>query len=305
MPIAPFLPAIIGAGGSIGAALLGGNASKGAAADQIAAQDRSAAITKAGVGESQDYLAGHAGEANKTISDAVQAQLDMYQPYIETGGSSLRSLADLTKEGGDLDKGFTFGRENLDNDPGFQFILDEGKKAIEQSSALRGGLFSTGTVKNLTNFQQGAANQYFNDAYQRALNSFNTNRASSLARVSTLQDLARLGYAGTTAAGGATQRGADQIASNIFNTGRGLADIEMTGTKMLTGYEDNKGDAAAAGRIGSTNATIRGISGATDAVSRSISDWLATRSNGSPGVSSPAGYDPATYRPDGWTLGGI
>jgi hypothetical protein len=295
MPVVPFLPAIIGAGGSIASSLIGRSASKGAADDQIAAQNRIADIATAGVNESQGYLSGHAGEANKVISDSVQSQLEMFRPYIEAGGSSLRSLEDLTKAGGELDTKFSFGRENLDNDPGFQFVLDEGKKAIEQSSALRGGLFSTGTVKNLANYQMGAANQYFNDAYQRGMQAFNTNRASALSRVSSLQDLARLGIGGTTAAGGATQRGASEIAGNIFNTGRGMADIEMRGTGILAGVEDNKGDSLASGRIGSANATARGVAGATDAVTKSISDWLAKRGASSGGGGYPGAGGGTTF----------
>jgi len=280
--LVPFLPAIISGAASVGSALIGRSASKGASGSQMAAQDRADQITRDSVRDSGRVLSDNAGDANRVISDSVQSQLEMYRPYMEAGPNALGTLQDLVKSGGDLDQKFSFGREDFDNDPGLKFILENGQKALEQSAALKGGLFSTGTVKNLVNFKEGATNQYFNDAFNRALQSFNTNRTSSLARAQSLQDLVHVGMGGTAAAGGATQRGAETIGRNIFDTGRDLANIEMTGAKMRTGYADAKGDAEATGKIGSANAIAGGVTGASNAASKAISDWLATRKGKTP-----------------------
>jgi hypothetical protein len=282
------LPALITGGVSLVNGLLGKSAADKAAQRQIDAQNRSDQITRDSVRDAGAVYASNAGDANRVISDSVQSQLEMYRPYMEAGPNAVSSLEGMAGEDGELGAKFSFGRENLDNDPGFQFILDQGQKALEQSAALKGGLFSTGTIKNLVNFKEGAANQYFNDAFRRSLEAFNTNRTSSLARAQTLQDLVRVGLGGSTAAANATATGAARIGSNTFDLGRGLADIEMMGGKMRTGYEDNKGDAGAAGIIGGANATAGALKGVSDAATKSISDWLATRSTGN-GSPSPAG----------------
>ncbi len=58
-------------------------------------------------------------------------------------------------------------------DPGFQFRLEEGTRAVERSSAARGNLLSGGTLKDLTKYAQSAASQEYANAYQRAATGVN------------------------------------------------------------------------------------------------------------------------------------
>jgi hypothetical protein len=68
-----------------------------------------------------------------------------------------------------------FGGINLPDDPGYQFRLSEGLKGIERSAAARGTLLTGGTLKALGQYHQGLASQDFGDAWQRAMNTFQTN----------------------------------------------------------------------------------------------------------------------------------
>lgn len=52
--------------------------------------------------------------------------------------------------------------------PGYQFRQDEGARAIENSAAARGRLFSGGTIKGLTRYSQGVASDEFQN-YVRGL----------------------------------------------------------------------------------------------------------------------------------------
>lgn len=67
---------------------------------------------------------------------------------------------------------------DLENDPGYQFRLSEGLKAIQRSNAVKGTLTSGGTLKDLTNYAQGAASDEYNDLFNRNLQLAGFNRGS-------------------------------------------------------------------------------------------------------------------------------
>lgn len=53
--------------------------------------------------------------------------------------------------------------------PGYQFRMDEGTRAVENSAASRGMLMSGGTLKDLTRFAQGTAAADYNDQFNRTM----------------------------------------------------------------------------------------------------------------------------------------
>lgn len=64
------------------------------------------------------------------------------------------------------------------NDPGYQFALKTGQEALIGNRSAQGLLGSSGTLKNMAQFnQQAAANQY-NNVYNRKLQEYNTNYAT-------------------------------------------------------------------------------------------------------------------------------
>lgn len=83
--------------------------------------------------------------------------------------------------------------------PGYQFRQDEGRRAIENSAAARGRLFSGGTIKGLTRYSQGVAS----DEFQRYVGGL-----QSLAGVGQTAVNATSAYGAQTAAniGGAHER---------------------------------------------------------------------------------------------------
>ncbi len=97
-------------------------------------------------------------------------------------GATLPPGADPS-EFGSLQEDFTL--EDFQADPGFQFRLDEGQKALERSAAARGGLLSGGTLKELERFAQGTASQEFQSAFNR----FETERAGRFNRLASVAGL--------------------------------------------------------------------------------------------------------------------
>jgi len=61
------------------------------------------------------------------------------------------------------------------NDPGYQFRLAQGQKALEASAAARGGLLTGGTSKAINDYAQNSASNEYGNVYNRALQNYQTN----------------------------------------------------------------------------------------------------------------------------------
>lgn len=62
----------------------------------------------------------------------------------------------------------------MQNDPGYQFRLNEGLKALQASAAARGVLNSGGTLKGIEDYGQNYASQEYGNVFNRALQTFGT-----------------------------------------------------------------------------------------------------------------------------------
>lgn len=150
---------------------------------------------------------------------------------------------------GSLLKGFDYKTFNLGGwkDPGYDFRLAEGQKALERSAAARGSLKSGGTLKALTNYAQGLASQEYQNAYARAFDTFNSNQTNLFNR---LASLAGVGQTTASTLGNAGQG----YAANVGNT--------MTDTARVVGDLNTSAAAArASGYMGSANAWNDYLSG--------------------------------------------
>lgn len=204
-----------------------------------------AAIVAAVVGGGLGLISGLVGaKASKDAAqtqadatrDAAQQQTDMYNqnredlaPWRAAGEGALGQLSALTGANGEFSK--NFGMSDFQADPGYQFAMDEGRKAIEHSASAHGTLLSGGTLKALQSYSQGLANQTYGQAYDRFMN----NRTSRFNQLSSLAGL------GQTATGQTAQLGA--------NTAGNVGDYLTQGA-----------NASAAGTVGAANALTSGLS---------------------------------------------
>lgn len=81
------------------------------------------------------------------------------KPWMEAGQTSLAQMLQMNNGG--------FDASQLANDPGFQFRMAQGQKALERSAASRGGLNSGGFMKGLARYSQGVASDEFGNRYNR------------------------------------------------------------------------------------------------------------------------------------------
>lgn len=186
-------------------------------------------------------------KANPDVAAASGYSQDPYQHYLDHGQSEGRAftytpeaqsqLSSLSPNSqttggmgaGDLTRKFTLA--DYQQDPGYQFRLDQGSQALERSAAARGGLLSGGTLKDLTGYQQGMASQEYGNAYGR----FNQDQSNRFARLATLAGFG-------SAAGNVTANAGQNTANNI-------------GSNMI-----GAGNAQAAGYVGGANAVNNSIS---------------------------------------------
>jgi len=155
--------------------------------------------------------------------------------------SAAGSAAESDPAYGSLAK--SFGMDDYEADPGYQFRLAEGNKALERQLNAQGKTFSPEAVKALQTYGQGVASEEYGNAYNR----YNNDQGNLFNRLATLSGF---GQTATGQVGAAGQNYANQgtelytgmgnsIASaqqanqaskgSMFNT---LANIAGTGAKL-------------------------------------------------------------------------
>lgn len=110
-------------------------------------------------------------------------------------------------EAGSLMRSFTM--QDFEQDPGYQFRMQEGQKALERSAAARGGLGSGRMMKDLQRFGQDLASQEYGNAYNR----FQAQQANQYNR---LANLAGLGQSTSGA-----------LANQAMQQGQNMGNIQM------------------------------------------------------------------------------
>lgn len=74
---------------------------------------------------------------------------------------------------------------DAENDPGYQFGLQQGNQAIKQNAAMMGKLRTGGTIKDLINYNRGAAGQQYGAVNDRQFSAWNANRNNAFQNYTT------------------------------------------------------------------------------------------------------------------------
>lgn len=152
-------------------------------------------------------------------------------------------------------------QERFQASPGYQFMQDEGRKALERSASARGLLESGSFAKDLNTFSQGVANQEFGGYLDRVGGAFNQ-YGSSLDNVfrsyqDRLAQISGMGYnSQNTLTGLAANQGANlaqqnalygsQLAQALYNKGDAQANSLLAQGGALSGMYNNMANIAGA-----------------------------------------------------------
>ena len=74
---------------------------------------------------------------------------------------------------------------DMGQDPGYQFRLSEGQRALENANAAKGISRGGATLRGLLDYGQQAASQEYGNVYNRNLNTYNTNAQNAFQQYST------------------------------------------------------------------------------------------------------------------------
>jgi hypothetical protein len=157
----------LAAAGAVGGAMISSSASKSAAAQQAAA-------------------AGNATALQEAQWEQTQANL---QPYMDFGKGAINPLQSALGYNSDwsvnssspLQQKFSYDAFSAPTaaqaqaTPGYQFTLNQGLKAAQNSAAARGLGISGAAMKGASNYATGLADSTYNDVFNRALSAYNTN----------------------------------------------------------------------------------------------------------------------------------
>lgn len=228
--------------GNIGSNLLSANGANQAAQTQANAATQTIAMQQGMFDKSQQNL----------------------QPYMAGGAQAMGQLNGKLADGS-LGGTFTGADYLANKDPGYQFQLDQGNQALQNSQAARDGVLGGSSLKGLIDYNQGMASTGYQSAYNRWLSSQNN----------TYNQLSGTAGIGANAAG-AGANNASRFAGNIGDA--------MTG----------RGNSLAAGQVGQAKAYSQMTSGAgnmmyalRDMVNPSGSPYSAP-TNASPYMSGPS-----------------
>lgn len=103
-------------------------------------------------------------DLNTTLQDNTARQEEILSPYVNNSAAINNVLAQELLSG-NLGKPFTAA--DFEADPGYQFRKSEGEKAIDRKLAAMGMLNSGAAVKEAAEYNQGLADQTYNDAFNR------------------------------------------------------------------------------------------------------------------------------------------
>jgi predicted flap endonuclease-1-like 5' DNA nuclease len=245
MSTAAIVAGTIGAVGAIGGSAISASAAGKAASTQANAADYSANLQAQ---EAQNALNVQEQEWNQQQQNEA--------PWLNAGKAGLSNLQTLLGLGpnksapgyGSLNTPFTAPTiAQAQEYPGYQFGLQQGEGALQNTAAAKGNLLSGNSEEALNNYAQNYAQNDYSNVYNQAFNTFETNQTNQFNKLAALSGI------GQTAA---TTLGAEgsQAAGNI-------AGVDLTAGAQQGADYQNAGAAEASGYVGAANAYSGALTG--------------------------------------------
>jgi hypothetical protein len=214
-----------------GSAVVGAVASNSAASKQADAANKAADQSSEAAAQMRSDLAPYTAVGTQAINPLWSAM-----GYNVDAGGNVTQNPNAT-----LQQQFSFDGSDLANTPGYQFTLNQGLKSTNNSLAAQGLGLSGAQAKGLSTYATGLADQTYNQQYNNALSTYNTNYQVAANNVSNLQNLVNTGQ------------------NSAAQTGQaGLAAANTAGNYLTQ----------------AANATASGITGASNAVTSGVNNYM-------------------------------
>ena len=247
-------------------------------------------------------------QARSQIQQGTQQAAAFQQPYYQSGLTTLNNLTGMVNSGAAYGQGgfgvnpynYQMGQApgayqqtpfSFQQDPGYQFQLQQGLNSVQNSAAAGGGLLSGATMQALQKYGTGLAAQDYNNAYQRYIlgqqlgMGIQNQGYNQYAKTTELG----MGNAQETYNSQAQQANAaygrmNQLAGYGENAARNLSGLYGEQGQSLASSYINQGANTAAGTVGIGNAVTGGLKNVGQAT-----DYFMNQNNG--------GNQPYQYSP--------
>jgi hypothetical protein len=210
---------------------------------------------------------------------ALERQIGLQEPFRQVGVNALAQYPTAAAPS------YTpFGMPQFQADPGYNFRMAEGMKALERSAAARGLLQSGGTLKGIQQYGQNVASDEYQNAFSRYMLEQERMRNERLAPLEYQIGLGQAAASGQAANVGTTANSLSELTQALGNIGaqRAVAQGNIA--------------ASTAGNIGNMFAQGAGAYGDYMAAQpymnylRSITPSIAGGTTTGLGYAAPAGY---------------
>ena len=186
------------------------------------------------------------------LQQQQQANEVAFEPERAVGQSALARLNDAVING---------NQDAVQVDPGYQFRLAEGNKAIERAAAAGGSFGGGGNLKDFGRFSQGLASQEYGQAVNRLLqlqsSGSNANRANASLN---------------TGLTGQRANAASALSSNAVNEGGSLANLYQSTAALRANARNNTAGNVSGFNLQQANALAQGTAG----IGRSVDNTVKT-----------------------------
>lgn len=182
-------------------------------------------------------------KARKAIGEAVERTVDLQQGVYEDVKESTSAWKTAGEDAlaqivaGIADGSFDISKFDFEADPGYQFRLSEGMKALDRGAAARGNLLSGAQIKGSQRFAQNFASAEYQNVFNRQM----------LAKQSNFGQLAGVAGGGQWAAGLNAQAGwnfANRAGNAIMLGATGVAENRVAAGNVQATMYGNLGELA-------------------------------------------------------------
>lgn len=203
-----------------------------------------------------DNVYSAANGANSTLAQLYNTQQGQLAPAIQSGVQGNQGLQDYAKS----NPQFSFDPSKYINSDAYNFQLKAGTDATTNAASAMGLNQSGKNLTDLTQYGQGLASTYYNNAFNQAQSEFQTNQNTTL---SNLQALIGSGNSANTLSQANSNFTGQQMSNNLTgaaNTNAGLQTNLAGLTVGATGTNNgqNLQGATASGQLGLEGATTAG-----------------------------------------------
>lgn len=202
-----------------------------------------------------EWTTNAANRVQSGLNDAVA----QYQPYAEVGPQAVQTLSD-----------WTYDPNKYIASPGYQWLSDQGTKAIDRTASAAGRWSSPGTGQALIDYSQGLASQDYNNALGR------------------LGNLVNIGATGASGIANASMTANNNIANLFGNQGTALSNLYSNqGANLLNAYNNlwqqlgNQALTGATGQMASNTSAANQFSGAQNTYLNALNQANQTSLTGS------------------------